>query len=103
MLDHELLERYRDTQSDAAFAGLVSVQIGASLAATQKRSTRALDRLRRMLGGRGLMFSTAGLVGVLAARPTQALPPHLLSVFYGSCHVSLSSTASSALIAKGAT
>jgi RNA polymerase sigma factor (sigma-70 family) len=74
----------------------VAAEMGISLAAATKRSNRALERLRNMLGARG---ATAAVLGeTLASNAIHPAPPHLLAA---------ASTApanpSTAAIARGAT
>lgn len=52
----------------------VGARLGVSEDAAQKRVSRALDKLRGLLGGRGVALSAAGLAGLLGEHAVQAAP-----------------------------
>ncbi|MFM1769409.1 MAG: hypothetical protein RJA22_1938 [Verrucomicrobiota bacterium] len=58
----------------------VGKAIGAGEAAAQKRITRAVDKLRRILGRRGVTLSVAGLTATLLSSSTQAAPPEVARI-----------------------
>jgi len=68
-----ILLRYFDGLSVREVAGAMS----ASEVATKKRLTRGLDRLRRLLGKKGVAVGAAALGVTLAARATEAAPEAL--------------------------
>jgi RNA polymerase sigma factor (sigma-70 family) len=74
----------------------VGVALGVSEEAAKKRVSRALERLRRILGRRGVAVPTAMLVGLIEANAVQAAPAGLVVA------PAAAATGTSALLAKGA-
>lgn len=58
----------------------VGQALGCSEDAAQKRVTRAIDKLRRFLAGRGVTLSAAGLSALLGSHATAAVPAGLAVV-----------------------
>jgi RNA polymerase sigma factor (sigma-70 family) len=70
-----LLLHYYEGRSFPDIAGL----LGKSTVAVQKQSQRALEKLARMLRGRGVALSVAGLASLLSCEFAKAASPSLIS------------------------
>lgn len=68
-----LLLHYYEGRSFPDLAGL----LGKSTAAVQKQSQRALEKLARLLRGKGVALSTAGLASLMSAELAKAAPGSL--------------------------
>jgi RNA polymerase sigma factor (sigma-70 family) len=83
--------------------GEVSTETGLSEGAAKKRVTRAVEKLRRMFGGRGTVVSAAAIGVMLAATPVHAAPVGLTSTLAATALAGSSGGGgAAAVIAKGA-
>jgi RNA polymerase sigma factor (sigma-70 family) len=77
----DLVETDRDAIMLRYFEGKTALQIarsiGVSAEAAQKRVGRAVERLREILGRRGVTVCTSGLAAALSVHAVQAAPVHL--------------------------
>jgi RNA polymerase sigma factor (sigma-70 family) len=89
---HAIVLRFLDRQDFRAIGGA----LGISEDAAQKRVSRALDKLREVLGRRGVALPAAALASVLAAEAVTAAPAGL------AVSITTASLATAATAAKGA-
>ena len=60
----------------------IGVTLGASEGAAQGRVSRAVEKLRGSLAGRGVTLGMAALVTLLGANAVQAAPAHLAATLF---------------------
>jgi len=70
----------------------IGAALGISDDAAQKRVSRAVDRLRQILAGRGIAAGSIGLAGVLSVNSVQAAPPGLAAAFSNAAMTGASAT-----------
>ncbi|HTW94510.1 MAG TPA: sigma-70 family RNA polymerase sigma factor, partial [Tepidisphaeraceae bacterium] len=81
----------------------VGAAVGISQGAAQKRVTRGLDKLRKILGGSGITLSAAALAERLGQTQTLAAPSHVSAAMSaGGAAVHGTASAASVAIANGA-